>query len=89
MKRKRHIEEQIIQLLKQHEAGTPVKQLMQQAGIRKQTFCRWKNKMVGWRYLKPTFEGPGGGEPATQDNGGRPWSAPVLWSKRYERFCLG
>lgn len=47
MKRKRHSEEQIIQLLKQHEAGTPVKQLIRQAGISEQTFYRWKNKFGG------------------------------------------
>ena len=47
MKRKRYTEEQIIQTLKQHEAGTPVKQLIRQAGISEQTFYRWKNKFGG------------------------------------------
>ena len=47
MKRKRHTEEQIIQTLKQNEAGTPVKQLIRQTGISEQTFYRWKNKFGG------------------------------------------
>ena len=47
MKRKRYTEEPIIQTLKQHEAGTPVKQLIRQAGSSEQTFYRWKNKFGG------------------------------------------
>ena len=47
MKRKRFSEEQIIGILKQHEAGTPVKDLIRQAGICEQTFYRWKSKYGG------------------------------------------
>jgi len=47
MKRKRYSEEQIISTLKQHESGTPVKQLIRQAGISEQTFYRWKSKYGG------------------------------------------
>ena len=47
MKRKRYTEGQIIQTLKQHEAGTPFKQLIQQTGISEQAFYRWKNKCGG------------------------------------------
>jgi len=47
MKRKRFTEEQIIAVLKQHEAGTPVKDLTRQAGIVEQTFYRWKSKYGG------------------------------------------
>ena len=47
MKRKRHTEEQIISTLKQHEAGTPVKELVRQMGITEQTFYRWKSKFGG------------------------------------------
>ena len=54
MKRKRYTEEQIIQTLKQHEAGTPVKQLIRQAGISEQTFYRWKNSSVAWRCPMPS-----------------------------------
>jgi len=47
MKRKRFSEEQIIGTLKQHELGTPVKQLIRQVGITEQTFYRWKSKYGG------------------------------------------
>jgi len=47
MKRKRYSEEQIISTLKQHEGGTPVKELIRQAGITEQTFYRWKSKYGG------------------------------------------
>jgi putative transposase len=44
MKRKRYSKEQIIGILKQHEGGTAVKDLIRQAGIAEQTFYRWKSK---------------------------------------------
>jgi putative transposase len=47
MKRKRFSEEQIFGALKQHEGGTPVKQLIRQVGITEQTFYRWKSKYGG------------------------------------------
>jgi len=47
MKRKRYTEEQIISTLKQHESGTPVRELIRQVGITEQTFYRWKNKYGG------------------------------------------
>ena len=47
MKRKRYTEEQIIGILKQHEAGTPAKDLIRHAGISEQTFYRWKSKFGG------------------------------------------
>lgn len=47
MKRKRYSEEQIIGILKQHEQGVAVKQLIRQLGITEQTFYRWKNKYGG------------------------------------------
>ena len=47
MKRQRFSEEQIISTLKQHEQGTPVKQLIRQVGITEQTFYRWKSKYGG------------------------------------------
>jgi putative transposase len=47
VKRKRHSEEQIIGILKQHEAGAPVKELIRQAGVTEQTFYRWKSKYGG------------------------------------------
>jgi putative transposase len=47
MKGKRYSEEQIIGVLKQHEGGTAVKDLIRQAGISEQTFYRWKSKFGG------------------------------------------
>jgi putative transposase len=47
MKRKRYTEEQIISTLKQHESGTPVRELIRQVGISEQTFYRWKSKYGG------------------------------------------
>ena len=47
MKRKRYTEEQIIGILKQHEAGAAVKDLIRQAGVSEQTFYRWKSKFGG------------------------------------------
>jgi putative transposase len=38
MKKKRYSEEQIISILKQHEAGMPTKEVIRQAGITEQTF---------------------------------------------------
>ena len=47
MKRKRYSEEQIIGILKQHEAGASVKDLIRQVGVTEQTFYRWKSKFGG------------------------------------------
>lgn len=47
MKGKRHSEEQIIGLLKRHEGGMPVKELIREVGITEQTFYRWKSKYGG------------------------------------------
>jgi len=47
MKGKRHSEEQIIGLLKRHETGIPVKELIREVGITEQTFYRWKSKYGG------------------------------------------
>jgi len=47
MKGKRYSEEQIIGILKQHECGSAVKDLIRQAGITEQTFYRWKSKYGG------------------------------------------
>ena len=47
MKRKRYTEEQIISILKGHEAGTPVADLARQHGIVENTIYRWKSKYGG------------------------------------------
>lgn len=40
MKKKRYSEVQIINILNQHEAGMPTKEVIRQAGITEQTFYR-------------------------------------------------
>jgi len=45
--KKKFTEEQIIGILKQHEKGVPVKELIRQYNITEQTFYRWKSKYGG------------------------------------------
>ena len=51
MKRKRHTEEQIIAILKEHEAGVKTADLCRKHGISAATFYDWKASMVGSRSL--------------------------------------
>ena len=47
MKRKRYTEEQIISILKQHEAGRSMVDLAREYGIAENTLYRWKSKLGG------------------------------------------
>jgi len=47
MKRKRFTEEQIIKILKEHEAGVRVPDLARQHGVCENTIYRWKSKYGG------------------------------------------
>lgn len=47
MKRKRHTEEHIISILKEHEAGTPVPELARRHSVAENTIYRWKSKYGG------------------------------------------
>lgn len=47
MKRKRFSVEQIVAVLKQAEAGSPVTELIGHIGISEQTFYRWKKQYAG------------------------------------------
>ena len=47
MKRKRYTEEQIISILKEHEAGASVSQLARRHGVAENTVFRWKSKFGG------------------------------------------
>lgn len=47
MKRKRYSEEQIISILKQHEAGRSVVDLAREHGVVENTLYRWKSKYGG------------------------------------------
>ena len=47
MKRKRHTEEQIIAILKEHEAGLKTADLCRKHGISEASFYNWKAKYGG------------------------------------------
>jgi putative transposase len=47
MKRKRYTEEQIISILKEHEAGAKVEALSRRHGVCENTIYRWKSKFGG------------------------------------------
>jgi putative transposase len=48
MKKSRYTEEQIIGILKQHEAGVKTAELCREHGISEATFYNWKAKYGGW-----------------------------------------
>jgi putative transposase len=45
--KKRFTEEQVIGIIKEREAGVPVRELTRKLGITEQTFYRWKAKYGG------------------------------------------
>jgi putative transposase len=47
MKVKRYSEEQISGMLKEHEAGAKVADLVRKHGVSEQSFYRWKSKYAG------------------------------------------
>ena len=47
MRRSRYTEEQIVGILKEHEAGLGTEELCRRHGISQQTFYRWKAKYGG------------------------------------------
>ena len=47
MERKRYCEEQIIPILKEHEAGAPVPSLSRRYAVVENTIYRWKSKFGG------------------------------------------
>jgi putative transposase len=47
MKRKRYSEEKIISILKEHEAGIRVQDLVRKYGVSEQSIYRWKAKYGG------------------------------------------
>jgi putative transposase len=49
MKRKRYTEEQIVSILKEHEAGSSVPDLSRRHGVAENTIYRWKSKYGGMR----------------------------------------
>ena len=53
MKKSRYSEEQIIGVLKEHQAGIPVSELCRKHGISDATFDNWRSPMAGWRCRTP------------------------------------
>lgn len=47
MKGKRYSEEKIIAILKEHESGVPVMELVRRHGVSEQSIYRWKAKFGG------------------------------------------
>ena len=47
MKRKRFTEEQVITILKEHEAGVRVQDLVRKHNVSEQSIYRWKSKFGG------------------------------------------
>ena len=47
MKRKHYTEEQIISMLKEHEAGMTIEELARKHGVAKSSLQRWKAKFSG------------------------------------------
>jgi putative transposase len=53
MKRKRYTEEQIISIVKQHEAVASVPDLARRQGVAENTIYRWKSKLGGMEVNDP------------------------------------
>lgn len=53
MKKKRFSEEQIISILKENEAGIPIRELVRKYGFCEQTFYSWKSKFGAWKGATP------------------------------------
>ena len=71
MKRKRHTEEQIIAILKEHEAGVKMADLRRKHGISEASFYNWKAKYGGLEVSEAeAFEGTGERERQAEEAAG-------------------
>jgi putative transposase len=52
MKRERFSEEQIVGILKEHEAGRKIAELARENGVSAATLYGWKSKYAEWRSEK-------------------------------------
>ena len=53
MKRSRFSDEQIIGILKEHEAGVPVADLCRKHGVNDASIYNWKARLAGWMCPRP------------------------------------
>ena len=51
MKKSRFTDSQIIAILKQAEAGTPVSELCREHGMSNASFYKWRSALAGWMLL--------------------------------------
>jgi putative transposase len=78
MKRKRFTEEQIIAVLREHEAGAKAGDLARKPGISEATLYNWKAKYGGMGVCDAKPEGSGGRERKAEEVARRPDAAAVL-----------
>ena len=67
MKRQRHTEEQIIQVLNEAQAGAPVEDLCRRHGISQATYYNWRDKFFEGGKTALAGNGPGGGRSSESD----------------------
>lgn len=69
MKKSSHTDSQILSILKQAEAGTPVPDLCREYGMSSATFYKWRAKYGGMdASLMAQMKGTGGGESAPEED---------------------
>src|SRR6185437_7658921 len=72
MKRARFTEQQIIAVLKEHEAGAKTADLARKHGVSEATIYNWKAKFGGTDVIRgQAVEGAGGGEREAEEAAGR------------------
>jgi transposase len=90
MKRGRFSKEQIIGVLKQHDAGRQVPDLAREMGVSEGTINTWKSKYGGLEvHEAQQLRSIGRGEPAAEAVGGRPQSGQRSSESGDPKKCIG